>query len=106
MLTMSELVSAEADRMLRQAVALTEMPAAAPDPVLSAELDAHSARCQSVARQLDRLAEVLEEHSRAIEEPAYRRHLPELAAVAGIGAVLGAGAFALHRSRRKSRGSR
>ncbi|HEY1175039.1 MAG TPA: hypothetical protein VGF17_02695 [Phytomonospora sp.] len=101
---MSELVSAEADRMLRQAVALTEMPAAAPDPVLSTELDAHSARCQSVARQLDRLAAVLEEHARAIEEPAYKRHLPELAAVAGVGAVLGVGALALRR--RKNRGSR
>lgn len=101
-LTMSELVRAEADRMLRQSVALTEMPAAAPDPVLSHELDAHSARCQAVARQLDQLAAVLEEHSRAMEEPAYKRHLPELAAVAGVGAVVGAGVFALRRSRRRS----
>lgn len=101
---MSELVRAEADRMLRQAVAMTEMPAAAPDPVLSGELDAHSARCQSVARQLDQLAALLEEHSRAIEEPAIKRHLPELAAVAGMGAVVGAGVYALRRARR--RGSR
>src|ERR1043165_9859086 len=90
-LTMSELVRAEADRMLRQAVALTEMPAAAPDPVLSGELDAHSARCQAVARQLDQLAAAPEDPPRAMEEPAYKRHMPELAAVAGIGAVVGAG---------------
>ncbi|MEV0648417.1 hypothetical protein AB0I28_24455 [Phytomonospora sp. NPDC050363] len=101
---MSELVRGEAERMRRQGQALTEMPAAAPDEVLSGELDAHSARCQSVARQLDELASTLEVHSRAVEAPAVRRHLPELAAIAGAGALVVAGVFVFRRVRsRRSR---
>lgn len=101
-LTMSELVQAEADRMRRQAQALTEMPAAAPDPVLRDELGTHSRRCQSVARQLDQLALALENHSRALSTPAYRRHLPELLAVAGVGAAIGAGVYAVGRRGRRA----
>lgn len=99
-LTMSELVRAEADRMRQQAQALTEMPAAAPDPVLREELGTHSQRCQSVARQLDQLAASMENHAKALGTPAYKRHLPELAAVAGVSAVVGVGVYALNRGRR------
>lgn len=95
--TIADLVRAEADRMRRQAQVLAEMPAVAPDAVLRDELDGHGRRCQTVARQLDLLAESIDAHARAVEGPAVRRHLPEIAAVIGVGAAVGAGVYALSR---------
>lgn len=98
--TIADLVRSEADRMRRQAVVLADMPAFAPDTVLREELDGHGRRCQTVARQLDALAESIDRHAEAVEGPAVRRHLPELAAAIGVGAVaVGAGVYAWSRRR-------